>query len=92
MTWFSLGDAMARTGQYGKAVEYYEKCRQFQTKPRFTDPQESIALACELMGDIPGAIAACEEEISIMASDWNVTRGETVDAVRRQIERLRGKM
>ena len=91
MTWADVGDMLAMAGRYAEAVEYYEKCKQFQKRPRFTDPQDAIAQLKELMGDIPGAIASLEEEIAIMASDWDVTCGESVDAVRREIERLKEK-
>lgn len=44
------------------------------------------------MGDIPGAIRELEEEIAVMASDWDTISGETVDAVRREIQRLKAKL
>ena len=92
LTWASMGDAMARAGRYAEAVDYYEKCKQFQVKPKYVDPQEAIAQLKELMGDIPGAIAALEEELAVLAEDWDTTTGETADAVRRDIERLNRKL
>ena len=92
LTWASMGDVMARAGRFAEAVDYYEKCKQFQTKPKYVDPQQSISQLKELMGDIPGAIAALEEELAVLAEDWDTTAGETVDAVRRDIERLNKKL
>lgn len=91
LVWYSMGDAMARTGQYGRAEEYYRKCFELQPPPRYADSLESIAQARELSGDVPGAIAALEEEVTLLADEWNTTTGETVDKVRREIDRLRKK-
>ena len=92
MTWASMGDVMAESGRYAEAVNYYEKCKQFQSKPRYTDPWEAIALLKERMGDIPGAIACWEEELVILQEDWNTTDGESTDYVRREIDRLKRKL
>ena len=35
---------------------------------------------------------ALEEEIALLASEWSTASGETVDALRREIARLREKM
>lgn len=91
LVWYSMGDAMARTGQYGRAEEYYRKCFELQPPPRYADMLESIAQARELAGDVPGAVAALEEEVTLLADEWNTTTGETVDKVRREIDRLRKK-
>lgn len=40
-------------------------------------------------GDIPGAIAALEEEVAVLAEQWDTRTGETVDKVRREIARLK---
>ena len=91
LTWASMGDVMAESGHYAEAVEYHEKSKQFLPRPRYVDPWEAIARLRELMGDIPGAIASLEEEIAVTAEDWDTTSGEMVDAVRREIERLKEK-
>ena len=92
LTWASMGDVMAENGRYAEAVEYYEKTKQFLPKPRYVDSWEAIARLRELMGDFSGAIASLEEEIAITAEDWDTTSGETVDAVRREIARLKKKL
>ena len=91
LVWFSMGDILARMGEYERAVAHYQKALKVQTQPRYVDCLASISVARELMGDIPGAIASLEEEIAVLAEDWDTTTGETVDAVRREIERLKGK-
>ena len=92
LVWYSMGDAMARTGQYGRAEEHYRKCFELQPAPRYADSLESIAQVRELAGDVPGAIAVLEEEITLLAGEWDTTTGETVDKVRREIDRLRKKL
>ncbi len=93
MAWTSLGDNLVFDGEYDRALECYREAQRRQTHPRaFTDPFEAIAQTCERMGNIPAAIEALEREIEAMGSDWDTTDGETVDAVRREIERLRRKL
>lgn len=88
MVWYTMGDAMVRTGQYGRAKEHYRRAFDLQPPPKFVDSLESIAQVCELDGDIPGAIAALEEEIAVLAEQWGTRTGETVDKVRREITQL----
>ncbi len=55
------------------------------------DSLEAIAQVCELRGDLDGAVKALEEEIALLASEWDTAAGETVDQVRREIGRLKAK-
>lgn len=89
LVWYSMGDVMIRTGQHGKAKENYRRAFELQPAPKYVDCMESIAQVCELEGDIPGAIAALEEEVSTLADQWDTRTGETVDKVRREIARLK---
>ena len=90
--WLSMGDVRARTGRFDEAVADFRRSMELQKAPRYVDGLESIALAKELTGDIPGAIAALEEEIKLLADEWDTATGETVDKVRREMDRLRKKM
>lgn len=92
MVWWSMGDVMARMGQYAKAEEYYRRSFELKSPPRYVDCLDSISQVRELAGDIPGAIAALEEEITLLADEWDTTMGETVDQVRREIDRLKKKL
>ena len=87
--WLSMGDAMARAGQYEQARAHYRRAFDLQAPPKFMDSLESIAQVCELEGDVPGAVAALEEEVTALAEHWDVRTGETVDKVRREIARLK---
>ncbi|MDD6160527.1 MAG: helix-turn-helix domain-containing protein [Oscillospiraceae bacterium] len=89
--WLSMGDVMVKMGRYEQGKAYYRKALDIQQPPRYTDGTTSIAHVCEILGDWDGAIAAHEEELNIIATDWNCTSGETVDQHHREIARLRAK-
>ena len=86
--WLQMGDAMARSCQWEKAKEYYRRGLELQKPSRFVDALESIAQICQITGDLSGAIAALEEELALLAQDWDTTTGETADGVRRRIQAL----
>lgn len=90
--WLSMGDVMARSGCYEKAKGYYRKAFDTMAPPRYVDGLESIAQICELQGDIPGAIAAYQEELEVFDREWHFTTGETADIIHREIARLKKKM
>lgn len=87
----SMGDIMARMGRYEEAKASYRRALELQEPPRYTDGLTSMAIVCEIQGDIPGAIAALEEEIALLAAEWDTTSGETVEERRREILRLKAK-
>ena len=91
MTWLSMGDVYARAGQFEQAIAMYEKAMEIQKPPRMVDALEAIAQVSERMGDPQRGIEALEREIAILREDWNTASGETVDSVRREIERLRAR-
>jgi hypothetical protein len=62
---------------------------EIQKPPRMVDALEAIAQVCERMRDPARGIEALEREIVILREEWNTASGETVDYVRREIERLR---
>lgn len=88
----SMGDVMARSSCYDEAKGYYRKALNTMTPPRYVDGLESIAQICELQGDIPGAIAALEDELDVFEQEWHFTSGETADVVRREIARLKKRI
>lgn len=90
--WLSLGDFMVRAGRYEEAKAHYRKALEIQPKPRYVDGLDSIAQICQIQGDYAGAIAALEEQLTLNASDWNCTSGETVDELNRKIAKLKQKL
>ena len=89
MVWLSMGDVYARQGQFEEAISMYEKAMDAQKPPRMVDALEAIAQVCERMGDPMRGVKALEREIAILRDEINTTSGETVDYVRREIERLK---
>lgn len=85
----SMGDILLKMGRYEESKAYYRRALEQQEPPRLLDPLDSLARACERQGDIPGAAAALEEEIAILAADWDTGAGETVDRIWREIRRLK---
>ncbi len=89
--WHNIGDRLAYSGQYEKALEYYRKALDVQTEPPMLDPLQAMAQLCEIRGDIPGALTARREEADRIESQWNIT-GEELDMVLRDIARLEKKL
>ncbi len=89
--WFSLGDIAAMELRYSDAIACYRRGIALQKAPRYVDGYVSIAQICEILGDTDAAIAAREEELEVLAREWDTTDGETAEAVRREIARLRGR-
>ncbi len=91
LVWFSLGDVAAMELRYEDAAAMYRKGIEVQEHPRYVDGFESIAQICEVCGDYAAAIAALEEELEVLKTDWDTTKGETADSVRREIRRLKAR-
>lgn len=88
----NVADYLARDGQYDESVQWHRKALAVGKPPRYVDPIVSIAQILELQGDYAGAIAAREEELEITKTEWNVSDGETVDEIRRDIDRLKKRL
>lgn len=88
----NMGDFLVRSERYTEAIGYYRRALDAMTPPRWCDPIESIAQVYELMGNIPAAIAAWQEELSMFENEWEFTTGETADVVHRHIARLEAKL
>lgn len=88
----TLGDFHAQSLEFARAKADFRRALEGMEKPRFVDPLICIAQVCQMEGDLPGAIAALEEELSILDKEWNCTTGETADVVRREIAGLREKL
>ena len=87
-----VADYLARDGRYDESIQWHRKALAVAKPPRYVDPIISIAQILELQGDFTGAIAAREEELEMYKTEWNFTEGETADAVRRDIARLKSRM
>lgn len=84
-----VADYLAREGRYDESIQWHRKALAVGKPPRYVNPIISIAQILELQGDYAGAIAAREEELEITKTEWNISDGETVDEIRRDIDRLK---
>ena len=89
--WHNIGDHLAYSEQYEKALEYYRRALDVQKEPPMLDPLQAMAQLCEIRGDIPGALAARREEADRIENQWHIT-GEELDMVLRDIQRLEKKL
>lgn len=83
----NIGDYLVRSARYEEGMAYYRKALDVQNIPQLVDPLQAMAQLCEILGDIPGAIAARKEEADILENQWNIS-GEELNCVLRDIERL----
>lgn len=84
-----MADYLAKACRYEEAVSYNEKAFALMPAPRYRDMLESQAHLYEIMGKNQDAIHAYHREIELLASEWKITEGETIDAIHREIARLR---
>lgn len=84
----TLGDIYTQRQDYDKAIEWYKKGQAMQPSPKFTDSARSIAHIYEILGDRENAIAAYREQLRLMKEEWGIISGETVDDVKRAIQKL----
>ncbi len=89
--WHNIGDYLAHSGEYDKAMDYYRKALEVQKVPPMLDPLQAMAQLCEIRGDIPGALAARREEADRIENQWQIS-GEELDMVLRDIARLEKKL
>lgn len=89
LAYSKLGDVMARSCQYEKAIEYYKKSAELKEKPRYIDEQTSIAVLYEIQGKYAEAIEAWETVISILEEDYGLKECTTIDDARAEIIRLK---
>ena len=83
-----IGDLQTLAGAFSQAKIHYRRAIDLMDKPRYVDPIDSLAQACEKDGDIEGAIAARKLELEVTETEWSATTGDSVDEIRREIKRL----
>ena len=90
--WHNIGDFLFKSGRAEEALAYYRRTLDVQKPPRYLDPCEAMAQLYEMRGDIPAAIAALREQLTLLEQEWALTQGECVDEIRRNIARLEKKI
>ena len=68
---FELGQYHAKTGNYQKAIAYYQASwDQDAQKPRYTDPLDAICTIYEILGEYQNAVAACDRLLCALTEEW----------------------
>ena len=88
MAWAAKGDCMAKLCRYGEAVEYYSKGHELQPNPKYTDSLEAIVHIHNIQGNYEKSMEKLHDILALLASDWNITEGKTVDFYTGEIENL----
>lgn len=89
--WHNVGDFLFKSGKPEEALRCYRQALDVQNPPRYLDPCEAMAQLHEILGNIPAALDVLQEQLQLLEGEWNLTQGETVDEVLRNIERLKRK-
>jgi len=86
--WSILADFCADECNYDEAIKCYEKSFELQAKPRYSDPLESVAHIYEITGQYEKAASTYKRIIELLAEDWNISFGATIDRYNQKIYEL----
>lgn len=90
LAYASRADEYALTEQYHLAISDYEHAMRIQKAPRFTDGYEAMAHLYDIMNDPQKAIEMWQNVCTLLAEEWDIKSGETMDYPLREIARLQG--
>ena len=82
-------DRLKLLGHVREASLDYEKCVEMQQAPHILDGLYALAQLHETAGEYAAAVRDYDRIIEYLATDYHTTDGESVDSLRREIERLR---
>ena len=87
---FEVAQYYARKCEYDKAIEYYERAYENETRhPRYIDEPQAIAEIYEIMGDYKKAAEAYERVIDNQRNEWGMTEEAELKHSERELARLR---
>lgn len=89
LVYLSLADMAVMELRYDDAVGLYRQALDYQPSPKYVDSLESIAMVYEIQGKYAEAVKVLEEELELLATEWDVIEGETADRIKRWIKRLK---
>lgn len=85
---FVYADSLAKHAKYNEAITAFEHSFALMKKPRLTDMLDSIAQIFLIQENHFGAINAYNRMLRILAEDWHLTEGKTVEGYRQNIALL----
>ena len=90
--WLTLLNAANRFSKhhaFKEAIPYYQKAHELCPRPRYTDMLASLAYISENMGESEEAIKYFKAELKLLKDEWQITKGEQVEAIKKNIARLK---
>ena len=85
----AVGNRYACSRHYEEAIRIYEQAFMVADKPRYTDMLACIAYLYQSLGQYDKAMETFERELVLLKEEWNMTKGELVDSIRGQIDKLK---
>ena len=87
---FEAAQYYARKCEYAKAIQYYEAsyAADEDSKPRFTDALEGIAMIYEILGDHKKAAETQKRILEALKTEWGFTEETVIHETESEIERL----
>lgn len=86
---YEVGERFNKICDYEKAIECYENSFRTAKIPRDISALYSLAFLYDKLGSYKSAIDKWEKIIDVLASDYNITEGETIDWPKREIAKLK---
>lgn len=80
-----VANRLAFNGEYQDAIDAYEKAFEAAPKPRYTDMLASVAYLNKCLGNEEATKEAYKRELTLLKDEWNITKGELVDSLKRNI-------
>jgi len=89
---FESAERFNKAGDYDTAISIYEKSYDISPSPKWMDSLYARVFLYEKLGKYQEAIAMWETIIDVLAKDYHITEGETVDWPKRELDKLRKKI
>lgn len=88
-TWYALGERYDRAQLYDRAIVCYQNAFATANEPRDLSAVYALAFLYTKLKRYQDAIASWECILDVLASDYHLTSGETVDWPKREIAKLK---
>ena len=87
-----VANRYAYNHKYEDAILIYKKAFEVAPKPRYTDMLASIRYLYKSLGKYAEAIETSNRELQLLKDEWNITKGELVEEIKREIVVLNSKL
>lgn len=84
-----IANRYAFNKNYEDAIQIYERTFEVAPKPRYTDMLACISYLYRSIGKYDKAIDTYQRELVLLKEEWNITKGELIDEIKNNIEKLK---